>query len=386
MNEAAEHVSQMPTGANKADKVWEVSQRVGNPQSPADWNRAVENSADACLYHRAEIAPMFVEPTADRLIFVECRLDGELVGGAILAVTRHRWHRFFERRSIRTSLGPLAVPPFVIDSLNAKTAEAAWDRLVDACVAVAEDLRSDFIVLFDAPISRRVMVERPIQNRYYTSTHWSNLVMYDYVLDLRQDSDTLWRNVSSGQRGCIKKARGVLQLAPGTEIPHGREAYADLMETMFDRENLRLLTRQQLYGILENVYDGKNGHAFFCLADGKPVCVTGVARNGKIASYLHGARSDGAMNGAASLSLWTGIEWARSVGCEWFELGGIIPERNRERLRAIREFKKSFGGEIMQVHGGKREFQSLRRATFDCIDLWGAELKGLFRKANPFGK
>ena len=86
--------------------MWEVSHAGDSPSSPEQWNQAVENSADACLYHRAEIAPLFLEPTAHKLIFVECRLDGKLVGGAMLVVTRYRWHRFFERRNIRTVAGP----------------------------------------------------------------------------------------------------------------------------------------------------------------------------------------------------------------------------------------------------------------------------------------
>jgi hypothetical protein len=371
---------------NKAESIWEISQVEGHPSSIEQWTQAVEYSADACLYHRAEIAPLFLEPTAHQLIFVECRLDGKLVGGAILVVTRYQWHRFFERRNIRGSLGPLSVPPFVVNGLNAKTAEAVLDRLVDKCVAIAEALRGDFILFFDAPISPRVMIQRPIQNRYCTTTHWSNLVMYDYVIDLRQDHDTLWKNVSSGQRGCIKKARGLLQVATGGELPGGKEAFAELMESMYLRENLRLLTRQQLHGIFDTVYAGTFGQTFFCLAEGKPVCTSGIARDGKIASYLHGARSEDAMNGASSLSLWSGIEWAKRAGCEWFELGGIIPERNRARLRAIGEFKRSFGGQIIQVHGGKQEFRPRHKATYDFVDAWGVQCKALLRKLNPFRK
>ncbi len=91
------------------------------------------------------------------------------------------------------------------------------------------------------------------------------------------------------------------------------------------------------------------------------------------------------MNGASSLSLWSGIEWAKAIGCEWFELGGIIPEKDRERLRAIREFKKSFGGQVIQVHGGRREFGRLRNATYQFVDLWGAEVKKWFGRLN-FGR
>ena len=186
--------------------------------------------------------------------------------------------------------------------------------------------------------------------------------------------------------GHIRRAREVMQVCLGTQLSGGREAYADLMETLFEREEFRLSSRQQLYGVFDKVYSGTHGQAFFGLADGKPVCVAGNLRSGKIASYLHGARTNDAMNGAASLSLWSGIEWAKSAGCEWFELGGIIPERNRERLRAIREFKKSFGGQIIQVHGGKREFRPLRKATCEFVNAWGVEAKRLFSKANPFRK
>ena len=163
MNQQPAKAGAPPTPADnsKVEPLWEVSHTAGNPSSAEEWNQAVENSADACLYHRTEIAPLFLEPTAHKLIFVECRLDGRLVGGAILVVTRYRWHRWFERRTIRASLGPLSVPPFVVDGLNAKTAEAVFDRRGRRVCRLAEDLRSDFLVLFDTPISHRVMVERP---------------------------------------------------------------------------------------------------------------------------------------------------------------------------------------------------------------------------------
>ena len=187
--------------------------------------------------------------------------------------------------------------------------------------------------------------------------------MYDYVLDLRQDQDSLWKNVSYGQRGHIRSARECMQVVPATRLRNGREAYADLMETLFEREKFRLLTREQFYGVFEKVYGGTYGQAFFGLADGKPVCVAGISKNGKIASYLHAARSDDAMNGASSLSLWSGIEWAKSAGCEWFELGGIIPEKEPRKIAGHSRIQESFGGQIIQVHGGKREFRPLGRAT-----------------------
>jgi hypothetical protein len=379
-----ESTSHVPAEKKKAESVWEVTHTAGAPPQAEEWNQTVENSADACLYHRAEIAPLFLEPTAHEMIFVQCRLDGKLVGGAILVVTKYRWHRFFTRKNIRASLGPVSVPPFVVDGLPPKIAEAAFDRLVDASVVIADEWKSDFLVFGDAPISRRTMIERPILNRYYTSTDWQSLVGYDYVIDLRRDSDTLFKNLASSQRGHIRKARGVIRVVAGTDLPDGREFFANLMEMMYRREKFCLLAREQLCRVFESVYDGDRGQTFFGLADGKPVCVAGISRSGQIASYLHAARTDDAMNGAQSLSLWTGIEWTKAAGCEWFELGGIIPERNRERLRAIREFKKSFGGEIIQVHGGRREFRPLAQATYEFIDGCGAAAKGWLKRLNPF--
>ena len=82
------------------------------------------------------------------------------------------------------------------------------------------------------------MVERPIQNRYYTSTHWSNLVMYDYVLDLRQDADDAVEKRVLEPAGAYQEAPADCSSWPvGTEMPSGREAYADLMETMFSARN-----------------------------------------------------------------------------------------------------------------------------------------------------
>jgi hypothetical protein len=358
-----------------------VTRGFSGPTLPDEWDQAVRQSRDTWLYHLSRVAPLFLPPHSQPPIFIECRWDGRLVGGAILVVGAHRWHGLASRRIITSFIGPLSVSPFVVDGLSPKVSEAALDQVVDACVTAAEDLRCEELLLFDTVQSRRCLEDRPITNRYYSSTGWTYQVAYHYLLDLRQDLDTLWSNVASTQRGSIRRARERLEVVPGSELDGGREAYAELLDAVFRREGVASRYPARLREVFDAICAGGNGQAFFCLEDKKPCAVAGIARFGNCASYQHAARTDKAMNGAASLGLWAGIEWAKSVGCEWFDLNGLIFEKDRKRSRSIAQFKKSFGGGVIEVHGVKREFRPLARATYAFVDAWGVEVKRWIRRA-----
>jgi hypothetical protein len=309
------------------------------------------------------------------------------VGGAILSISGYRWHGLVERRVVSGFIGPLAVAPFVVDGLSPKTGEAARERIIDACVCATRDLRGEELILYDTVQSQQCLEDRPAVNRYIRTTEWVHQMAYHYVLDLRPEVETLWTNLETRCRTSIRRAREQLTVVRGGDLRDGRERQVALMYAVYRREGMVLVDREHLLQVWDHVYTGEYGQAFFCLGRGEPCAFTGVARLGKVASYQHAGRTEDAPSGAAALGLWAAIEWAKEAGCVWFDCNGAVIEKvGRERQRAISVFKRGFGGGIVQVHGVKRQFRPLARATYDFVDAWGRALKRLLRVVGPQAK
>jgi hypothetical protein len=367
--------------AQGAEPKWNRIHRSGQPSSPDEWDAAVRASRGTWLYHLSRLAPMFLPPGADPLTFLEMRLDGQLIGGAVFDIMRYRWHGLWDQKFLRGQIGPQTVAPFLVDGLDPKLADAAWERLLEDCAATARAMGCLELILWDTVQSPQVIDDRPLVNRYCTSTDWSPLLNYHYLLDLSQDMETLWANVQSRRRTYIRRAREQFQVVTGRDYPQGREAHLELMEAVYRREGRVVVPREQLLQVWDHVYDGDRGEAFFCLDGGKPITFTGVSRFGNVASYLHGGRVDETQHGAHALGFWSGVEWAKAAGCRWFDCNAATFEkRGRERMRRISEFKRGFGGSLISVHGARRTIRPLARATYEMVDAWGVAIKNLFRR------
>jgi hypothetical protein len=370
-----------------AEAVWSVHWQDHLPTAPAEWDAAVRQSPDAWLFHLSDIGPLFLPPGAGPLTFVECRCDGKLLGGAILVVSRYRWHRLWRRQHAKSYIGPIHVSPFVVPLFNEKLVEEAWQHVIEGCAAAAEAMRCDELLLTDTPQSAWCLDSRPVVNRYIRTPLWQHEVSYQYVLDLRPDIEVLFKNLETRCRTSIRRAREQVQVIGGEELVNGREIHTELMVSVYRREGMELVGRENLLRIWDNVYGRGQGKSFFCLLEGKPCSFTAVTRFGRAASYQHAARTDDAPGGAAALGLWSAIEWAKNDGAAWFDCNGAVIETSgRERQRAISMFKRSFGGEIMQVHAGSRNFRPLARATYDFVDAWGVQAKRMLRKIYSYRK
>ena len=94
--------------------------------------------------------------------------------------------------------------------------------------------------------------------------------------------------------------------------------------------------------------------------DGKPLAALFVARNGNRAYYLYGASTDEERNRMPTYLLqWDAMKWAKSHGCEEYDLWGV-PDEDEETLEAnfetrhdglwgVYRFKRGFGGELKRA-------------------------------------
>jgi lipid II:glycine glycyltransferase (peptidoglycan interpeptide bridge formation enzyme) len=100
--------------------------------------------------------------------------------------------------------------------------------------------------------------------------------------------------------------------------------------------------------------------------ENKPLAALFVARNGNRAYYLYGASTEEERNRMPTYLLqWEAMKWAKSRGCEEYDLWGVPDEdeatleanfeNRRDGLWGVYRFKRGFGGEL------KRAAQALDR-------------------------
>lgn len=107
---------------------------------------------------------------------------------------------------------------------------------------------------------------------------------------------------------------------------------------------------------------------------GKPLAALFVARNGNRAYYLYGASTDEERSRMPSYLLqWEAMKWAKSRGCEEYDLWGV-PDEDEAALEAnfetrhdglwgVYRFKRGFGGQL------KRAVQAMDR-VYNPVLYW----------------
>jgi lipid II:glycine glycyltransferase (peptidoglycan interpeptide bridge formation enzyme) len=123
---------------------------------------------------------------------------------------------------------------------------------------------------------------------------------------------------------------------------------------------------------------------FLADKEGKVYNALVVAAAGDTGIYLLAATSDaGLKSKGAHLLQWRAIEWLKSQGYRWYELGGINPEKNP----GVFQFKNGLGGEdVHQVGVFESSGSTLSRACVRAGEQLRAAariLKNRVRKTAP---
>ena len=109
---AAEQAAARPDGRNASSQPeLAVTCSSGRPSAAEVWDRAVANSRDTWLFHRYDVVRAFTPSDSMPPIFLECRLGGDLVGGAILAAKVGPWHGRFKRKTVQGAARPVVDLP-----------------------------------------------------------------------------------------------------------------------------------------------------------------------------------------------------------------------------------------------------------------------------------
>lgn len=167
-----------------------------------------------------------------------------------------------------------------------------------------------------------------------------SLNKYTFVIDLTQESDSLWNNMYSDNRRVCRKA-----IASGMVVESTLSPTEELLTLFFERykkmANEHSLAIPDIKRIRKMFNDG-----YLCMyyaKNGNTICSIALVYSVDLTSiYLYGVPGEQRNDGSGQFVQWKVIEHLKELGQRWYDLGGV-PEISDSN--GIYRFKKSLGGE-----------------------------------------
>jgi hypothetical protein len=177
--------------------------------------------------------------------------------------------------------------------------------------------------------------------------------------EIRRGLDQKWRNVLN------KAERQGLVVVRGTEAAFFREFFK-LYRGLVARKNLDVDLGPEFFLGLQDELSEPDRFVVHLAKQGDKVVAGHIgAFHGDTAVYLLGAANESGLKSNASYLLqWRVIEYAKELGCNWYDLGGIDPEANPDVYR----FKARFGGIDVCAPGPYESSTPARRAFVRTIE------------------
>jgi lipid II:glycine glycyltransferase (peptidoglycan interpeptide bridge formation enzyme) len=151
-------------------------------------------------------------------------------------------------------------------------------------------------------------------------------------------------------------------------------AFHEMMTVTGGRDNFGVHSKEYYQRAYELFHPKGMCELLVAEYEGKPLASLMVFANGKRAWYVYGASNDYERNRMPTYLLqWEAIRWAKTRGCEEYDLWGV-PDENEETLEAnfesrhgglwgVYRFKRGFGGEV------RRSAQALDR-VYNPLLYW----------------
>jgi lipid II:glycine glycyltransferase (peptidoglycan interpeptide bridge formation enzyme) len=304
------------------------------------WSQMLDLFQDASIYQTWSYGR--VRWGVENLSHLVLKRRGEVVGIAQFRIVRPkmfkfgmaylRWGPLCERRGV-----PL--DPAVVGAM----ARAIEDEYVSNRKLFLRVLPNAFAGSPRAAVIQSAFERFEVEAASPENTYRTFVVDLEPGLEeLRKKLDAKWRNhLSRGERNNLK-------VIAGDGIVEYR-VFCAIYNRMRERKTFDTTVDVNEFGrIQDELADPFRMRTFICEDQGAPVAAVVVSAIGDSAIYLLGATTEAGMKSQGSYVLhWTIIQWLKSRGIRWYDLGGIDPVVNP----GVYSFKKGFSGaDLVQLH------------------------------------
>ncbi|RWR07864.1 hypothetical protein QNH23_11200 [Siminovitchia fortis] len=178
------------------------------------------------------------------------------------------------------------------------------------------------------------------------------LLMPNYIIDLRQTEEQIFKNISRSTRRNIRKAMNQDHFNfIEHENPTNEQVikFSELYDEFAREINIKKCNVRKLKAIRDK---GALVISYITNQNNQVLCAHAYLMNTRQAygiysvlrSYKKGDSIDGQTIGRANKYLdWRNIQSAKNKGCSWYNFGGKIFEEVDEKGKNVNQYKKSFG-------------------------------------------
>ena len=181
------------------------------------------------------------------------------------------------------------------------------------------------------------------------------------VIDLTQELDVIWKNMSSGN--CQKAIRRAERAGVKVEVNKNYKEFYNIYRAIAKAKNLSYLSFKDIkkYATLFVAeLDGKiiSGHGYLFDKNNARSWVVGSDRFGLDEKYVSMVAN------ASKLVIWEAIKYFKIKGIKEFDFGGYYLGEIDKQKKSISEFKKSFGGKITTHYVYQKDYSKLYNFLF----------------------
>jgi lipid II:glycine glycyltransferase (peptidoglycan interpeptide bridge formation enzyme) len=278
-----------------------------------------------------------------RPLYLLARLDGQLVGGALVLERRLP----FVGRVGYVSGGPLVSPA------------VPRDRVVDPLLSAMGVLgRKRLRAVFVQPPADGIDVAIGLRDRGFRESKAGIAPGASIRIDLHRTADELRHGMSKANR---RRARNWAQRGVTVRLGSRDDTalVADLLAGTAEYQQFEPLSLEYIQRLYRELDVGGHVVVFIAEIDGEPVAALLCTRcDGVVRQRISGmARTEHARTaGVSAATVWHAMLWAKSHGYDTYDFGGLRVDAARLLLAGSREasayltgseqFKASFGGDV----------------------------------------
>lgn len=170
----------------------------------------------------------------------------------------------------------------------------------------------------------------------------------NYVIDLRREPATIFRQFSKGRRSGIKalEKKGVVVKEVGER--KDIEKIYELLDQTYSRIEVPIPDISLFESAMEHLQDKGMARFYLAVLKGEYLAsLVALIYKGVILTWYYGSNLEFRHLSAESLLIWHVIQWGAASGCRWLDFGGA---GRPEEEYSVRDFKARFHGDLTN-HG-----------------------------------
>ncbi len=310
--------------------------RIQEIQSPEIWEQFISEQPFTVFVQSPEYGK-FYEALGEKFFIVGILEDEKVIGGSLVVTTHAKRGNFLY----------LPYGPFLPD----KNSDKALRLFTDYLKKYAKEHGYSFIRV--SPFLEETSENKKLfQAAQYKPAPMHVLAEMTWLLDIRQNEETLLKNMNKNHRNLIRRCEreGVrIQMSTIDANLHNLNTLLDITAKRhkFIRFSEKYIREEYKSFLPDHV-------TLFeaILPDGTLDSAAIIMFYGKMACYRHSASLGKNTKLPSSYLLqWEVIKEAKRRGMEWYNFWGIAPEEASKKhpFFGITHFKKGFGGQVRNV-------------------------------------